>query len=220
VGRRNCRSTIREAVTAGGFDDAADRGHGSEALVEGGSTDAAGCSQFGERPGLFAVCEDCDDSLVERGRLDIVLGLAIRLDGLEGECFVALGQFEGDAGDCGSGAMLDGQNDTVVAVAAEIEIGITPGVELRGSAQSLPGTDGACALLGMMDDRDGDGITPLQFAQEGQQRRDVAAEVFIDAVQTDERIEDEQPRLQPGDGGVETCAICLEIEAQAWGVIT
>jgi hypothetical protein len=67
----------------------------------------------------------------------------------------------------------------------------------------------------MMDDRDGDGVTTLQIPQEGEQRRDLAADVLIDAVQTHERIEDEQPRLQPGDGLIEPCAVGLEIEAQA-----
>ena len=61
----------------------------------------------------------------------------------------------------------------------------------------------------MVDDRDGDGVATLQFAQEG------AADILIDAMQTHERIEDEQPRLQPGDGLIETCAVDLEIEAQA-----
>jgi hypothetical protein len=36
-------------------------------------------------------------------------------------------------------------------------------------------------------------------------------------MQADEWIEDKQPRLQPGDGVVETCAIGVEIEAQAGG---
>src|SRR5271157_3002829 len=69
----------------------------------------------------------------------------------------------------------------------------------------------------MMDDRDGDGVTTLQVTQEGEQRRDLAADILIDAVQANERIEDEQPRLQPGDGLIEPCAVGLEIEAQAWG---
>ena len=67
----------------------------------------------------------------------------------------------------------------------------------------------------MMDDRDGDGMTALQVTQEGEQRRDLAADILVDAVQTHERIKDEQPRLQPGDGLVEPCAVGLEIEAQA-----
>ena len=74
-----------EAVTVGGFDDAAGGGHGGEALVEGGGADAAGCPQFGERPGLLAVGEDCGDALIDGGRLGIALGLAIRLDRPEGQ---------------------------------------------------------------------------------------------------------------------------------------
>ena len=60
-------------------------------------------------------------------------------------------------------------------------------------------------------------MATLQFAQEGEQRCDIAADILIDAMQAHERIEDEQPRLQPGDGLIETCAIGLEIEAQAGG---
>ena len=66
--------------------------------------------------------------------------------------------------------MLDGQDDAVVAVAAEIEVGVAPGVELRRSAQGLTGADGAGTLPGMVDERDGDGVAALQFAQEGEQR--------------------------------------------------
>src|SRR5271163_3610935 len=67
----------------------------------------------------------------------------------------------------------------------------------------------------MMDDRDGDGMTTLQVTQEGEQRRDIAADILVDAVQTHKRIKDKQPRLQPGDGLVEPCAVGLEIEAEA-----
>ena len=215
AGSRERASANGEAVTVGGFDDEAGSGHGGEALVEGGGADAAGCPQFGERPGLLAVREGCGDALIDGGRLDVALGLAIGLDWLEGKSVVALGEFKGDAWHGGGGAMLDGQDDAIVAVAAEIEVGIAPGVELRRSAQGLTGADGARTLSGMVDDRDGDGVATLQFTQEGEQWRDIAADILIDAMQTHERIEDEQPRLQPGDGLIETCAVGLEIEAQA-----
>ena len=39
--------------------------------------------------------------------------------------------------------MFDGQDDAIVTVTAEIEVGIAPGMELRRSAQGLPGADGA-----------------------------------------------------------------------------
>jgi hypothetical protein len=43
-------------------------------------------------------------------------------------------------------------------------------------------------------------LPALQLAQVGEQRRDFAAGVLVDAVETYERIEDEQARLQSGDG--------------------
>jgi hypothetical protein len=64
-------------------------------------------------------------------------------------------------------------------------------------------------------DGHGDGITPLQFAQEGEQWGDLAVDILVDAMQTDEGIEHEQPWLEPADGRVETRAISIEVEAQA-----
>jgi hypothetical protein len=58
-------------------------------------------------------------------------------------------------------AMLDGQDDVIVTVAAEIEVGIATGMELRRSAQSLTGADGAYTLFGIVDGRDGDSVAPL-----------------------------------------------------------
>ena len=152
-GRRERWSVTGEAVTVGRFDDEAGGGHGREALVEGGGADAAGCPQFGERPGLLAVGEGCGDALIDGSWFDTALGLAIGLDRLEGKGVVALDQFKRNARHGSSGAMFDGQDDAIVAVAAEIEVGIAPGVELRRSAQGLPGADGAGSLFGMVDEQ-------------------------------------------------------------------
>jgi hypothetical protein len=83
------------------------------------------------------------------------------------------------------------------------------------SAQGLTGADGACALFGVVDDGDGDGVASLQFTQEGKQGRDVAADILVGAMQPHERIKDEQPWLQSGDGLLQPCTVGLEIEAQA-----
>ena len=184
-------------------------------MVESGGANAAACAQFGERPGLVAIGEGRGDALIDGSRFDTMLGLVIGLYRLEGKSIVALDQFKRDAWRGGGGTMLDAQDDTIVTVPPEIEVGIAPGVELRRSAQRLPGTDGARALFGMVDEHHGDGVAPLQFAQEGKQRRDVATDILIDAMQAHERIEDEQARFQPGDGLVQTYAVSLEIEAQA-----
>ena len=127
---------------------------------------------------------------------------------------IALDEFERDAGDGGSGAMFDGQDDAILAVAAQIEVGIAPGVEFRRSAQGLTGADGAGSLSGVVNEDNSDGVTALQLAQEGEQRGDIAADIFVDAMQTDERIEHQQPWLEPGDGFVETRAVSFEIEAR------
>ena len=66
----------------------------------------------------------------------------------------------------------------------------------------------------MMDERHGDGVAALQFAQEGKQRGYVATDILVDAMQAHERIEDEKARLQPGDGLLEPRTVSLEIEAQ------
>ena len=70
--------------------------------------------------GLLAVREGCRDAPIDGSRLDIALGLTIGLDRLERQGVVALGKFKGDAGYGGGGAMLDGQDDALVAIAAEI----------------------------------------------------------------------------------------------------
>jgi hypothetical protein len=164
---------------------------------------------------LLAVGEGCGDALIEGSWFDTALGLAIGLDRLEGKGVGALDQFKRNARHGSSGAMFDGQDDAIVTVAAEIEVRIAPGMELRRSAQGLPGADGGGSFFGMVDKHDGDGVASLQFAQEGEQRRDIATDILIDAMQAHERIKDEKARLHPGDGLIETCAIGLEIETQA-----
>ena len=68
-------------------------------------------------------------------------------------------------------------------------------MELGRAAERLAGADAAAALPGVMDDEHGHAMPALQLAQEGEQGRDLAAGVLVDAVQAHERIEDEQARL-------------------------
>ena len=59
---------------------------------------------------------------------------------------------------------------------------------------------------------DGDAVAALQLAQIGEQRRHFAAGVLIDAMQAHEGIEDEQARVQFGDGRIEASAVGFKIE--------
>jgi hypothetical protein len=67
----------------------------------------------------------------------------------------------------------------------------------------------------MVDDDHGEVMSALKLSKEGKQGSDLAGCVFIDAVQSHEGIEYEQTRMELGDGGFETGAIGLQIEAQA-----
>ena len=197
-----------------GFAEAAGGGKGGEALVEGGGADAAARAQFGEWQRAVDVDERSRDALVEGSGSRRLRGW--RFDDLERESIGALSEFERHARHGRSGAVLDGQGDIAVfagiAVAAEVKVGIAPGMELGGASQGLTGADVAGALLGVVDDDDGDGVAALQLAQIGEQRRHFAAGVLIDAVQAHEGIEDEQARAPLGDGRIEASAVGLEIE--------
>ena len=68
-------------------------------------------------------------------------------------------------------------------------------MELGRAAERLAGAHAAAALPGVMDDEHGCAMPALQLAQEGQQRGDLAAGVLVDAMEANERIEDQQARL-------------------------
>lgn len=70
--------------------------------------------------------------------------------------------------------MLDGERE-MVAVAAEGEVRVAPGVELGGAAQGLPGAGVATALFLVVYDSHRDAMAAPQLAQVGEQRRNFTA---------------------------------------------
>lgn len=55
------------------------------------------------------------------------------------------------------------------------------------------------SLSGMVNDDDGDAMPALQFAEKSEQRRHLTADILIDAVETDEGVEDKQAWPELGD---------------------
>ena len=108
--------------------------------------------------------------------------------------------------------MLDGESE-IIAVTAQIEVAVAPGVELRRAAESLAVTKAVGAFFGVVDDDDGELMLALKIAQKGEQGSDLGARVLIDAMQADEGVEDEQARPIGGDGVFEHGAIGGQIEA-------
>jgi hypothetical protein len=67
-------------------------------------------------------------------------------------------------------------------------------------------------------DEDHGGVeTALQLAKEGEQGGDLPAGVLVHTVQPDEGVEDEQARMQGGDGVDEADPVILQVEPQGGG---
>jgi hypothetical protein len=112
--------------------------------------------------------------------------------------------------------VLDGEGESI-AVSSQIEIAVAPGVELRRATQRLAGTNVAGTLLGVVDDEHSKGVAALQLAQIGKERGDFGAGVFVDPVQAHEGIEDQQARLQSGNGLLQSDAIGGKVEPKGGG---
>ena len=97
---------------------------------------------------------------------------------------------------------------------ADVESAVGPGVEVAGAAEALSGlcTRGA-VLSSVMDDEDGDVVFPLKLAEKSEQGGDLRGAVLVDAMEADERVEDEQARAQRVKCAAEASAIPVEIEA-------
>src|SRR5229473_5162207 len=134
------RSGGGETIAVVGFDEAASGGHGGQPLIEAGGADATSPTQFGECKRTGGLGECGGDALVDGALRRCLRGA--RFDDLERQRIGALGEIDRDAGHGGSGAVLDREGE-IIAIAAQIEIGITPGVELGGSTQGLSGAHAA-----------------------------------------------------------------------------
>ena len=115
--------------------------------------------------------------------------------------------------------MFDGQRE-IVTVSAEVEIAIARGAELGRTTQRLSGACVACAHARVTDGEHGRAMPALQLAQIGEQRRDLAAGVLIDALQAHERIEDEDAWLQSCDGLGEAVAVGYQSRRTVGAVMT
>src|SRR5215469_2586665 len=107
----------------------------------------------GWRSCLIAVCASTEarGGLVDAGR-----STNIQRHGMG-----VFGEFECERRHRRRRSVLDSQGESIVGLFAQIEIGVAPGVELGRAAERLAGTDAASALLGVMNDQDGDGVAAL-----------------------------------------------------------
>src|SRR5262245_15349861 len=115
-------------------------------------------AQLGEADWGSGVGERCRDAIIQRA-WHRRCGISA-LEELQGEGLPCLDELDLHGFERWCRAVLDREGEGL-SFAAQIEIAITPGVELRRATQGLAGTDVPGALFGVMDDEDGKGMLPL-----------------------------------------------------------
>jgi hypothetical protein len=161
---------------AGGLQGAESVGDGLLAGVESGA-------QVVEAAGTGG--ESIDESLLQRsGHERRGSGLAdFQTEGVFGES-------EGEGLWRGCGAVFCGE-DEILAAAAEVEVGIAPGVEVGAAAEGLAGV--VCGGFAcVVDEEDGDVEGAGEVAEGGEDGRDFGGVVFVGALEADVGVEDEK----------------------------
>ena len=103
------------------------------------------------------------------------------------------------------------------AGAAQVQVRVAPGMELRRAAQRLAGAHAAGGFAGVVHDEHSELVLPLQRAQVGKERRDFTAGVLVDAVQAHERIEHQKARFELYDGLFEALTVGGVVDSQCRG---
>jgi len=107
--------------------------------------------------------------------------------------------------------MFDGERKPI-CLSAQIEVGVTPGMDLAGSAQRLTRAQMSGTFAGVVDEQDGGCMAALQATQESEQRSDVRGDILVDAVDSDEGIENEEFWPQAGNGLLQPFLVLRQIE--------
>jgi hypothetical protein len=119
---------------------------------------------------------------------------------------------------CGSIAMLGAEEHAIatIALGAEVEPRVDPGMEVTGSAQGLSGASRSI-LAHVMDDDDGEVVSALDLSQEREEFGDIAGKILIFSMKAHQGIEQEQSRPDLLYRVIEAHAIALEIESESRG---
>lgn len=171
-----------------GFDDVPLLLELVERVTEAGGAYSAGFFEVAKRQGCLGLVEDTDELFGGRRRFGS-LGEGGLLNHPQGKFVVVAVQSDGDIGGGGCGAVLDSEGE-LGSLATEIEIGVSPGVELGAATQGLAGAELVRAFSGMVDKDDGELIAALELAQISEKRGDLVRGVFVDAMQSHEGVEE------------------------------
>jgi hypothetical protein len=203
-------SAGREPVAFGTTHDLTRVGQRGEPLVQSPVANAAQRTQLPDGKRAIRFGDSGGDSLVDGGRWR-----GWRRDrrcDFESQRVTALCEREADCRWRRRSAMFDGEVK-LAARTTKVQVRVTPGMELGRAAQRLTCAHAARGFASVMHDEHGELMLSLQGTKVREQRCHFAAGVLVDAVQTNERIEDQKARLELCDGVFEAFAVGSLIDA-------
>ena len=125
-----------------------------------------------------------------------------------------LGQLQRDM-PAGRGRTVLSAQQQLVGPTPEVKIGVAPAVEFTGTSEGLARSACVGAFAGVMNQQDGQLKLALKLPQVRQERGHLRGVVFIQPVEPDQRVQDQQDGLELLDGVRQTLAVGWRVKPQA-----
>jgi len=167
--------------------------HVCEKIAEGLGSHAASLTKLGKGERCVGADESFQDEFVAWRAIRFLWGWGVKQ--AKSELILSTLKNQRQVGASGGGAMLDSERK-LIRFSPEVEVRIAPRMKLGASAQGLAGAEMVCSLSGVMDDDHGEAEETLEFAEVGEDRGDIGRSVFVDAVQANEGVEEEELGLK------------------------
>jgi hypothetical protein len=104
----------------------------------------------------------------------------------------------------------------MIVTAYQITGGVGPCVEVGAATERL--AEVTAGTFGhVVDEDEGELVTAVDVSQVSQQARDIAGAVLIQAVQTHQRVQEQQLGFECLQGLLQSAAVALEVQAEAGG---
>ena len=152
-----------QVIAVGRTYEATFTGEIEQSRIEGRLANGTQGAQLGCGNGTLGVAEDAHDAFIQGG-LSRNGGYGGGLTAqLQRQGFSALRELEMDRRQRRGSAMFGSERE-LISGPTQVEIAVTPRMELRGAAQRLTLADTVTTLFHMVNDEHGEVMTPLQLA--------------------------------------------------------
>jgi len=108
--------------------------------------------------------------------------------------------------------MLTAQEE-MMSSALEVEIGVAPGMKIGAAAKGLACVIGG-AFSGVVDESEGEVKGPRELAKSGEDGGDLSGVVFIDTLEPDVRVKDQEHGLVALKGFAESSELVGAVDSE------